>query len=333
LKPSFIAITTVSVLALLFAAGYSGSYSFAASKQQSLTLNIQNGGIIDAGPQTWTMSGGVLGLASDSATPTLAGATWSAVNYSMKADVDGLTSSGTFHLHLVGTTAAGHNIGVRVNALINSSIPAVCFPSYSLTGVCAASDTSEIPAYFMAFGNLTVRTGHDLSPKYPVALVVEDAALNPFGAPIVISSMDGSFLVVATYAHAHTTWNGVQTGGTVSGSIGSTAVSGNFVQTIHTEENYVTGTAKDSGKISLIGMTPATLDANGRFSGISTIPTTGAIDCSPTGLPGTCSETGYVSTGTFSMDPQGVQLAGYYSVQWPAPSIVFAGNITAKVQK
>jgi hypothetical protein len=161
--------------------------------------------------------------------------------------------------------------------------------------------------------------------------MIEDAALNPFGAPIVITSMDGSLLVVATYNHARTTWLGVQTAGTLSGAFGSAAVSGNFVQTIHTDEDYVAGTATDSGQISLMGMTPKSLDSNGQFRGTSTIPTTGTIDCSPAALPGTCSETGYASTGTFHLDPSGVSFTGNYNVEWPAPSITFCGTITAQV--
>ena len=334
MRSSYIVITTLSVLSLLFlASSVSGSYSFAASNtKQTLSLSIQNGGIVNAGPQKWSMSGGILGAAYDTSTPVLAGATWSAVNYSMTANVNGLSTSGTFHLHLYGTTATGQQIVVRVHTTINESIPAVCFPSYSITGMCAAGDTSEIPAYFIANGFLRIETGSTLSQKYPITLIIEDAALNPFGAPIVITSVDGSLLVVATYSHATTEWMGVQTAGTLTGTFGSTAVSGSFVQSIHTKENYVTGTAQDSGQIALVGMTPSSLDSTGHFQGTSVIPTTGTIDCSPPGLPGTCTETGYSSTGTFTLDPSGFQLSGNYAVQWPAPSIVFGGTITGKSQ-
>lgn len=336
-KPAFVVITTLSVLALLFTASSLevGSYSFAAAskqqQQQSLSLSIQNGMITNAGPQTWTMSGGVLGFASDTATPVLSAATWSSVVYSMSANVNGLAANGKFYLKLTGATAAGQSVIVRVHGIINESIPAVCFPSYSVAGTCAAGDTSEIPAFFIAFGYVRVETGTSYSPKYPTALVIEGAALNPFGGPIVISSVDGSLVVVAAYTKAHTSWQGVQTAGTLTGTFGTTSVSGAFTQTIHTEENYVTGTAQDSGKISLVGMIPSSLDSTGHFSGTSSIPTSGTIDCSPPGLPGTCTETGYVSTGSFSIDPSGVQLSGSYNVQWPAPSIVFGGNITGKV--
>ncbi len=335
LRPRYMAITTLSVLALLFFASSIsvdvGSYSFAASssKQQPVSLSIQNGFIANAGPQEWTMSGGILGMAYDTATPVLSTATWTAVNYSMSANVNGLSASGTFKLHLHGTTADGSKISVRVHTIIDGAMPAVCFPSYSVTGTCAPGDTSEIPAYFVASGYLTVRTGSTISPEYPVSLVIEDAALNPFGGPIMISSTDGSLLVVATYSHARTAWQDVQTAGMLTGTLGSTGVSGGFTQTIHTEEDYVAGTAQDSGTIFLVGMTPSSLNSQGQFHGTSTIPTNGTIDCSPPGLPGTCTETGYSSTGTFSSsDPKGSSLQGTYNVQWPAPSISFGGTIT-----
>jgi len=335
LRLGFVVITTLSILALLFVSssiGDSYAASTPSSKQQSLALTITSGSIANAGPQMWTMSGGSLELASDTATSILAAASWNTVSYTMSADVNGLTASGRFYLALTGTTTAGQAVNVRVNTIINSSLPAVCFPSYSVTGVCASGDTSEIPAYFMAYGHVRVETGSALSPECNIGLVIEDAALNPFGAPIVISSMGGSLLVVATYNHARTEWQGVQTAGTLTGTLGSTTVSGGFVQAIQTNENYVTGTATDNGQISLVGMSPAGLNSQGHFHGVSTIPTTGTMDCSPAGLPGTCTETGYVSTGTFTLDPSGMSVSGNYNVQWPAPSIIFGGSITAKVQ-
>jgi hypothetical protein len=332
LRKNFVLIATLSIMALFLISSpitvRADSYNAASSKQVS--LDIPQGWITDAGPQHWTMSGGVLGLASDTATPVLSAVTWNSVNYNLSADVKGLSTKGSFTLHLQGTTADGRTINLRVHTTINSSIPAVCFPSYSVTGVCLAGDTSEIPAYFVANGHLRVQLGSNVSPKYNVTLLVEDAALNPFGAPIVITSMDGSLLVVATYDHAKTVWDGVQTAGIVTGMMGkSSVVSGTFTQKIATDENYVTGTATDKGQIALVGMTPSSLNSHGRFQGTSTIPTTGSMDCSPVGLPGTCLETGFLSVGSFAMaDPKGSVLQGTYNVQWPTPSILFGGNMT-----
>jgi hypothetical protein len=335
LKPNLLIITTLSILGVLFLASSidvnSGTYSFADSSPPALNLSIPSGWITNAGPQTWTMSDGVLVAASDTATSILAGATWSSMNFSMTAYVNGLNSWGTFRMHLNGTTAAGESIVVRIHTIINGSIPAVCFPSYSITGTCARHDTSEIPAYFVAYGYYRVHMGSYISTMHPIALVIEDAALNPFGGPIVISSLDGALVVVAGYMHASTYWQDVQTEGMLSGSLGSTSVSGAFVQTTHSDEDYVTGTAQDYGQISLVKMNPSWLDSNGQFYGNSSIPTTGTINCSPPGLPGTCTETGYASTGHYSIDPKGAVISGDYSVMWPAPSIVFGGNITGRV--
>jgi hypothetical protein len=335
MRSSYLVITTLTVLAVLFVASSidvnAGSYSFAAngSRQKSLALTIQEGGITNAGPQKWTMSGGNLITALDTS-PDLAAATWTTVHYSMAANVNGLSALGNFSLHLTGT-AGDNTIKVGIHTTISGAIPAVCFQSYSISGTCVSGDTSEIPAYFIANGYMRVHETGDAVTKTPITLMIEDAALNPFGGPIVISSADGSLLVVATYDHARTVWQGVQTGGSLTGTIGLTPVSGSFVQTIHTDEDYVSGTATDSGQISLVGMSPSSLDSNGQFHGTSTIPTTGTIDCSPMGLPKTCTETGYVSTGTFHLDPSGVSFTGNYNVQWPAPSIVFGGTITAQV--
>lgn len=268
-------------------------------------------------------------MAGDTATTVLGTATWTAVTYSMAASVNGLSASGNFRLHLMGTTTDGQQVMVRVQGKIVGAIPAVCFPSYSVTGTCAPGDTSEIPAYFLVNGYVRVETGTSFSQEYSISLVIEDAALNAFGGPIVISSTDGSLMVIATYSSAKTDWQGVQTAGQLTGTLGGSTVSGAFTQSIHTQEDYVSGTAQDSGRIYLVGMSVPSLDSHGQFHGTSTIPTTGTIDCSPAGLPGTCTETGYSSTGTFTMaDPKGSSLQGSYNVQWPAPSITFGGSIS-----
>jgi len=112
----------------------------------------------------------------------------------------------------------------------------------------------------------------------------------------------------------------------------ATPVTGSFLENIVTTENYVTGTAKDNGTIALMGMTPKDLNAKGTFRGTSTIPTTGTIDCSPAQLPGTCMETGFDATGSFSLlNHKSWSIQGTYNVQWPAPSIVFGCTITAKI--
>src|SRR5271169_6758365 len=185
MKANFVVIATLSILALFLISSpttirsYSYSQTPASDGKQSVSLNIQQGWITNAGPQKWTMSGGVLVVASDTYTPVLSRVTWTSVEYNLSAVVNGLTSSGHFRLNLTGTTADGRPIELRFHTIINESIPAVCFPSYSVTGACLSGDTSEIPAYFLANGHLRVVLGSNISPRYNVSLLVEDAALNP----------------------------------------------------------------------------------------------------------------------------------------------------------
>ena len=306
-------------------------------QQQPFSLTIQEGFIANAGPQAWSMTGGDLVVASLTARPALASTTWSSVKYSLFATVSGLSANGFFSLDLIGTSSSSsQNVHVWIEAQVVNAVPAICFPSYS-AGKCAKGDTSEIPAYFTAVGEVNSQVGKNAPVSHEIHLHIEDAAMNPFGGPIVISSFSGKLLVVATYSSAHTEWGGVVTEGSLSGSLGggapaSTSVSGAFVQKIFASENYVTGNETDHGSVALVNMTNTLLDSQGTFRGNSSIPTTGEIDCSPTQLPGTCTETGFVSTGTFSMmSKQGQPVMGGYDVVWPAPSVVFGGVISGTV--
>jgi hypothetical protein len=337
LKHSYLMIASMSVIALFLISSlaplHTSAYSAAKSdNQKNISLSIQNGIIENAGPQDWKMSGGNLVTAVIASSPLVT--SWSDLHYSLNATVNGVTSSGTFRFHILGTTADGKNAHLRLNAAVIGSVPGVCFPSYSVNGTCTATDTSEIPAYFVVAGTLITGSSSSDATRTSVTLLVEVAALNPFGQPIVISSVDNSILIVATYNHARTLWGGVQVGGNVNGTMGkaNTPVSGYFAEKIVTTENYVTGVARDQGQISLVGMSPSTLNAQGTFHGTSTIPTVGSFDCSPPGLPGTCLATGFNSIGSFSLTNQkDWSIHGKYNVQWPAPSIIFGGTITAKL--
>jgi hypothetical protein len=336
LNRNYSIIATVSIIALFMVSGVFAAHTSAytnvnSDSQKKISLSIQQGIITNAGPQKWSMNGGKLIMAAVTSPNLVAVSSWSDVDYSLNASVNGLNSTGTFKLHLHGATSAGKNVNLRIDAVVVDSIPAACFPSYSM-GTCLAGDNSEIPAFLVAVGY--ANTGSDDSQKQSISLMIEDAALNPFGDRIVISSLDGSIMIVATYDHAKTIWEGVQLAGIVTGSIGvgASAVSGNFVENITTTENYVTGTARDNGQIALVGMTPKNLNSNGPFNGSSTIPTKGSFDCSPFGLPKTCLETGFASSGSFTlMNQKGWSMSGKYDVEWPAPSVVFAGTITAKM--
>ena len=93
-------------------------------------------------------------------------------------------------------------------------------------------------------------------------------------------------------------------------------------------ENLVTGSAIDAGTISFSSMTPSSLDAKGFYVGSSTIPTTGTSDCSAsTGIPGTCTETGFQSTGHFTMSG----ISGSYNTTWGVPALGFSSAVNATV--
>ncbi len=331
---------SIAIVALFALSGITGMRAFAFSTQnlddqKKVSLSISNGIIINAGSQDWRMRGGNLVTATLSSTPGVS--SWSDVDYSLNASVNGQVSSGDFKLHLLGQTSSGTPVRVAIDGMVADSIPAVCFPSYSTNGMCASGDTSEIPAFFLVAGYMVTRSSTGDSPQQPVELAIEVAALNPFGGPIVISSAgDHSILIVASYNHARTVWQGVQVTGTLAGSIGKEGkpVSGSFVENIVTTENYLTGIATDAGQISLSGMAPADLNSKGTFNGTSIIPATGKLPCPASlGLPaGTCIETGFHSKGSFDlMNHNSWPIEGSYNVLWPAPSIFFGGTITAKI--
>jgi hypothetical protein len=340
-----LSILATATLILLFASNPSAAHAYSenavtasSSGQQPLSLSIQQGFITDAGPQQWTMSGGNLLFASVTRNGILGNSTWSSLTYLLDAKVTGLSASGRFYFNLHGTTKDGLNISLKVDASVVGAIPAICFPSYS-TGSCAPGDTSEIPAFFLASGYVVVHIGSRTNENALVHLQIEDAALNPWGGPIIINSVRDRIVIVATYNQASTLWGGVKTAGTVSGVLGgvnpsasATPVTGGFAQKISAVENYVIGNETDLGKISLVGMSPSKLDSSGSFSGTSTIPTTGTIDCSPPGFPGTCTETGFSSLGSFNLSGEkGLTIQGRYNVTWPAPSVTFNGSISATV--
>ena len=136
-----------------------------------------------------------------------------------------------------------------------------------------------------------------------------------------------------TYNKATINWTNSGVAGTIGGTLGTTAVSGSFSLLMRQSEDLVAGTATDQGTIAFANMSPASLDANGKFSGTSFIPNpatragaaacaleeqaslilTGTAspctsDCTPVfalyglpSIPGTCTSTGYQSIGKFSM--------------------------------
>src|SRR5271166_6382012 len=123
MRANFVVIATLSILALFLISSpttirsYSYSQTPASDGKQSVTLDIQQGWITNAGPQKWAMSGGILAVASDTYSSVLSRVTWTNVNYVLSAEVNGLTSTGHFRLNLTGTTADGRPIELRIHTI------------------------------------------------------------------------------------------------------------------------------------------------------------------------------------------------------------------------
>ena len=215
-------------------------------------------------------------------------------------------------------------------------IPSICFPGYdspNAAGVCPSSDETAIPAFFIVPVAATETIGSSTTTT-ELTLLVESPIMNPFGAPIVIASTDGSINIVASYESATATWTNVKLAAALSGTLDDQTVSGTLTQVANAVENFNTGTEYEWGSVSFQNMSPSSLNSQGLYTGTSTVPTAGSYDCSAlAGLPeGTCTETGLTSTGNFYMMGQGgTYISGSYTVNWPAPSVTFTGTAIATV--
>jgi hypothetical protein len=360
--------TDAAALALVIVLMGSGT-AFAANATP-LSLTVPVGTVLNAGDQHYTVDNGP-------------GATWYAMvdgyyidqtsgqlQYTLTADVHGVDAGGNAHIQLTGlavstTTGATTPIDVegqiRISSMLNPVyMPLGCTPPpsppapqdrppHDTPNAC----NSAIPSFFQGNTNLQVTLGstqpsphEDGTPQQKQTMMLESPYLNPFGMPIIIASADGSVTIVTTYSVGTIQWTNTRVGGAFGpGSVfGTTPVTGNFNLTSTENENLVTGVATDHGQMYFQNMAPSSLDARGVYKGTSTIPTAGSIDCSSTtGIPGTCTETGFQSSGQFTLQPQpaphsedeGAQprysITGTYSTTWTVPALTFSSTTTATV--
>jgi hypothetical protein len=304
------ALTSIAIILLL-----GGTSAAFAASPQPLNLTIPLGGVTNLGSQVYTVSGGTVAYAEVLGQTVDPGAM---LQYNLVATQTGLTTKGFASVTLTGTTG-GVPITMKGTFNIEGSVPG------------AVIGNSEVPFYFVT-GTSNVQVtiaGH--TQTIPESINIENPYFNPFGAPIVIGSNDGYIGIVATYNQGNILWIGSQVTGPLVGTLGSsTPVSGTLSLTSGEFENLVTGTAQDAGTMSFTGMTPSSLDASGFYTGTSTIPPPGPnSDCSSytTGIEGTCTITGFQSSGTFSAGP----ISGSYSSTWGAPAVSFTTSITATV--
>ena len=77
-------------------------------------------------------------------------------------------------------------------------------------------------------------------------------------------------------------------------------------------------------------MSPAFLDVHGTYSGTSSIPLSGTSDCSADvgGFPGTCTQTGFQSSGAAAMQNTQIAVTGSYSTTWDVPALDYNSALT-----
>ncbi len=309
--------TALASIAVLFLLGGSTA-AFAntqQSGQQTLSLTIPAGVVTNLGAQFYTVSGGTVAFAMIAGQTIDPGAS---LKYSLHVSQFGLSTWGYASVSLSGTTG-GIPISMVGTFTINNNVPA------------AVIGNSELPFFFVTAPSNVQVTIAGSTQTVPETLDIESPYFNPFGAPIAMASPDGAIVIAATYTQGTILWIGSQVTGQLIGTLGTTPVTGTFSLTSSEFENLVTGNAQDTGSISFSSMTPSSLNANGFYTGSSTIPTAGAIDCSmsATGIPGTCTETGFQSSGSFSAG----EISGKYATSWGIPALGFYSTISATVSQ
>ena len=281
------------------------------------------GGVADLGTQYYYVDGGQVAFATlggQAVDPTSA-----TIRYSFFASQNGLSTTGFAKVQFSGETVSGAAVSFSGTFTINGIVPAQQFPAG-----CTNDCQSALPFFFVASSPGVEMAVGDSKQAVAETLQIESPYFNPWGAPIVIASGDGSFVVAATYTKGSILWAGTTLAGTIVGTLGNAAASGMFTMTNTEYENLVAGTASDSGSITYSSMTPSSLNAKGHYSGTSNIPTAGAIDCSAaTGIPGTCSYTGFQSAGSFTFNGKDNSgLTGTYSTTWGAPALSFVSTVS-----
>lgn len=315
-----------------------------ADSGQSLSLTM-TGGISSVGGQTYILNqhgSAIYALVQGQALNP--GGT--NLEYSLTANVQGSSVSGRAEIYFSGTSGSQH-VSLEGKVTIQGMIPIEPFP-----------DGSAIPSAFIGTldGSLSVG-GTRTTVSLQVSL--ESPFINPFGGPLVITSSDGSSLVlVSGYQVAKILYSNVQVFTlSVMGTVGSTPVSGGSATlTTWAVEDLHAGTETEVGSIAFAGMTPSFLDSKGFYFGKSIIPspanclttygfTPCTIDCTSglnlllgvpgldlTKLPaGLCTVTGFISSGHFFTQGQSVRISGDYTTVWDIPAISFGVTIPPPV--
>lgn len=323
---TFIRKTALTSIAILFLLG--GTTAAFADTPRTLNATV-TGAVTNLGNQIYNVDGGQVVGGFLFGNPVDPSAT---IQYSLQATIDGPSTRGSATVQ-ISETVGGTPLGITGTFSVNGIDMA-----YGLPVGCTTDCQSVLPFDFIATSSNVQMTQGTTTTTGPLVLLIESPYMNPFGGPIYLVSItpttgapDGMVYIAATYTQGTILWMGSQTGGTITGNLGpgTNPVSGSFTQTSYEYENLVTGTAYDAGNIKFSSMTPSLLNAQGYYSGTSTIPQTGATDCSAlTGAPeGTCYFTGFQSNGNFMMGG----ITGTYKCTWGSPAYAFVSTVIASV--
>jgi len=346
-----------TAFALLLLLG--GNVAFASSPSKTLGITI-GGNVQDAGDQKYKISGGSLVsatiLGQTLVTAAIPATTAPTITYNVRAEAVGLTANGVAQYQITGWTAAGTQVQAQGRAQIVGML------SQSLPLGCTTACTSGIPAFFVGVAVTNITIGASPMQQISSTMLFESPYFNPWGSPIMIVSTDGAIVVAATYTKATLDWKGTSVSGTLKGSLGNTAVSGAMTLSSNEHEDFVSGvTTYDNGTMSFANMSPVSLNVQGTYQGTSTIPRPGTFACAMVQwlysnpctqdcsayfgsmglpvIPGTCTQTGFQSSGTFSLQgqansqggPPSTTISGYYATTWSSPALGFFSLATATV--
>jgi hypothetical protein len=319
----------VLLMPLATSIAFADSSTHPTTNQQPVSLTLQ-GMVMDAGSQTYQLSGGQLVGGSVFGLTITSGFLY----YQMDASVLGLSTYGTSFLVLSAQTSNG-SLWLEASGHISDSMAAAQFPFGC--GSQGPSCTSEIPGMFLGLDRVSYSIGGVQRAQVTLPIGIESTYLNPFGGPIVLTSLDSTtnpaIAIIATYSSATIEWSNVLMAGTATGLFGASQANGVFSMRVASFENLVTGVEYDQGQIVLNDVTPNGILAVGEFHGVSTIPTTGGQVCPATlGFPDmACTETGLTSTGNMNLWSSNIHIVGAYETLWGTPALGFISSVSGKM--